>query len=41
VFSQLKFIAETAKIELSQYEKTSMMVEDVGKDEDGKEIFSP
>jgi len=39
VFSQLKFIAETAKIELSQYEKTSMMVEDVGKDDDEKEIF--
>ncbi len=39
VFSQLKFIAETAKIELSEYEKTSMMVEDVGKDDDGKEIF--
>lgn len=38
-FSQLKFFAETAKIELSEYDKTSIVVENVGKDDDGKEIF--
>jgi len=39
VFSQLKFLAETAKIELSEYEKTSIVVENIGKDDDNKEIF--
>lgn len=39
VFSQLKFFAETAKIELSEYEKTSIMVENIGKDDNGDEIF--
>lgn len=39
VFSQLKFFAETAKIELSEYEKTSIMIENVGKDDNGDEIF--
>jgi molecular chaperone DnaK len=38
-FSQLKFFAETAKIELSQYDKTSIVVENIGKDEEDKEIF--
>lgn len=39
VFSQLKFFAENAKIELSQYDKTSIVVENVGVDDQGKEIF--
>lgn len=39
IFSQLKFIAESAKIELSQYDKTSILVENIGMDDDGKEIF--
>jgi len=38
-FSQLKFFAETAKIELSQYDKTSIVVENIGKDDEDKEIF--
>ena len=38
-FSQLKFFAETAKIELSQYEKISIVVENIGKDDEDKEIF--
>ncbi len=39
VFSQLKFFAETAKIELSEYDKTSILVENIGKDDEDKEIF--
>ncbi|MBP7804672.1 MAG: Hsp70 family protein [Candidatus Pacebacteria bacterium] len=39
IFSQLKFIAESAKIELSQYDKTSILVENVGVDDEGKDIF--
>lgn len=39
VFSQLKFFAERAKIELSEYNKTSIVVENIGKDDEGKEIF--
>ncbi len=39
IFSQLKFMAESAKIELSQYDKTSILVENIGLDDDGKEIF--
>lgn len=39
VFSQLKFFAETAKIELSEYDKTSIVVENIGKDDEDKEIF--
>lgn len=39
VFSQLKFFAETAKIELSEYDKTSIVVENIGTDDEGKEIF--
>lgn len=38
VFSQLKFFAETAKIELSQYDKTSIIIENIGTDDEGKEI---
>ncbi|MBM3281560.1 MAG: hypothetical protein FJY91_02345 [Candidatus Harrisonbacteria bacterium] len=38
-FSQLKFFAETAKIELSEYDKTSIVVENIGKDDYDKEIF--
>jgi len=38
IFSKLKFYAETAKIELSQYKKTTIELEDIGKDEAGKEI---
>jgi len=39
IFSQLKYIAESAKIELSQYDKTSILVENIGIDDEGKEIF--
>lgn len=39
-FSQLKYLAENAKIELSEYEKTSIGVENIGKDDDDKEIFT-
>ena len=39
VFSQLKFFAERAKIELSEYDKISIVVENVGKDDKSKEIF--
>ncbi len=39
VFSQLKFFAERAKIEISEYKKTSIVVENIGKDDEGKEIF--
>lgn len=39
IFSQLKFIAENAKIELSQYDKTSILIENIGTDDEEKEIF--
>lgn len=39
IFSQLKFLAETAKIELSEYDKTSIVVENIGNDDENKEIF--
>lgn len=39
VFARLKAIAEAAKIELSQYDKFTIEVEDIGKDDDGKEIY--
>ncbi|MEO6077492.1 MAG: Hsp70 family protein, partial [Candidatus Andersenbacteria bacterium] len=39
VFSHLKFFAETAKIELSEYDKTSIIIENIGKDDEDKEIF--
>lgn len=39
VFARLKYLAERAKIELSQYDKTSIEVDGVGKDSDGKDIY--
>lgn len=39
-FSKLKSLAEQAKIYLSQTNSTSVDVEDVGNDEDGKEIYA-
>jgi len=38
IFPRLKYYAETAKIELSQYKKTTIEIEDLGKDENGKKI---
>jgi molecular chaperone DnaK len=38
IFSKLKYYAETAKIELSQYKKTTIELEDMGEDDEGKEI---
>ncbi len=38
IFAKLKYFAESAKMELSQYEKTTLEIEDIGKDEDGKEV---
>jgi len=38
VFSNLKYLAESAKIELSQYEKTTVAIENIGKDDSGEEI---
>ena len=38
-FSKLKYIAETAKISLSQYDKTSIEVDGIGSDNNGKEIY--
>lgn len=40
IFARLKAIAEAAKIELSQYDKTTLEVEDIGKDENGEEIYA-
>lgn len=37
-FTRLKYLAETAKIELSAYEKTSIVVDGIGQDGSGKEI---
>ena len=37
-FSHLKHNAEYAKIELSQYEKTTIDIEDLGEDDEGNEI---
>lgn len=39
IFARLKAVAESAKIELSQYDKTTIEVEDIGKDEDGNDIY--
>lgn len=39
VFARLKAIAESAKIELSQYDKSTIEVEDIGKDENGEDIY--
>ena len=38
IFPKLKYSAESAKIELSQYEKTTIEIENLGKDESGEEI---
>ena len=38
IFSFLKYSAELAKIELSQYDKTTIEIEDIGKDDAGEEI---
>ena len=38
-FSKLKYIAETSKICLSQYDKTNIEIESIGKDDEGKEIY--
>ena len=38
IFPKLKYYAESAKIELSQYEKTIIEIENIGKDESGEEI---
>ena len=38
IFPRLKYYAESTKIELSQYKKTSIEIEDIGKDENGKLI---
>jgi len=39
VFAKLKYIAETAKVYLSQYDKTSIEVDSIGNDDGGKEIY--
>lgn len=39
IFARLKAIAEAAKIELSQYDKTTIEIEDIGKDDEGKEVY--
>lgn len=39
IFSKLKNLAEVSKIELSAREKTNIQVENIGDDEDGKEIY--
>jgi molecular chaperone DnaK len=38
VFARLKFFAETTKMELSQYAKTTIEVEEIGKDEAGNDV---
>ena len=38
IFPRLKYYAESAKIDLSQYKKTTIEVEDIGKDELNKKI---
>lgn len=39
IFARLKAIAEAAKIELSQYDKTTIEIEDIGKDDDGNDVY--
>ncbi len=39
IFAKLKYIAETAKVYLSQYDKTSIEVDGIGNDGGGKEIY--
>ena len=38
IFSYLKYCAELAKIELSEYDKTTIEIEDIGEDDSGEEI---
>jgi molecular chaperone DnaK len=38
VFSKLKYYAESSKIELSEYKKTTIEIDELGVDDDGKEI---
>lgn len=38
VFSRLKHFAEVAKIELTSYDKTNILIEGIGEDEDGNEV---
>lgn len=38
VFAHLKYEAEHAKIDLSQYEKTTIDIENIGRDDQGREI---
>jgi molecular chaperone DnaK len=39
VFAKLKYLAENAKIDLSQYPKTTIDIEGIGKDDVGREIL--
>lgn len=39
IFAKLKYIAESAKVYLSQYEKTTLEVENIGNDDAGNEIY--
>jgi molecular chaperone DnaK len=39
IFARLKAVAESAKIELSQYDKVTIEVEDIGADNDGNEVY--
>lgn len=39
VFAKLKYVAENAKMYLSQYEKTNLEIERIGDDESGNEIY--
>ena len=39
IFSKLKYVAETAKISLSQYDKTTIEMDGIGSDNTGKEIY--
>ena len=39
ILPKLKYAAETAKIDLSQYNKTTIEVENAGNDDSGKEIY--
>ncbi len=39
IFAKLKAIAESAKIELSSYDKTTIEIDEIGNDENGREIY--
>ena len=39
VFAKLKYIAENAKMYLSQYEKTTLEIDGIGGDDEGEEIY--